>query len=423
MNNIFNNQKGFALFYVAMLVLSVIIAASMSISFLTYTQQKSFKDIVNSTQAYYAAEAGVEDALLRIKNDMNWSSPYSFNAGSASVTNTIVTDDMSGAKIITGQGEKTDKTRKVSVVYELSTTQVSFYYGAQVGDGGMEMHNNSFVKGSIFSNASVTGGFGAEIDNSIIVAGNGNKIEELEIGDNAKAYSCIDCEIGGDFTYVTGGTLDNCDIDGFVTEQSEEIQSQDLPITQEKINNWKQEAQAGEVIEGNYTLEFLSSDSLGPAKVNGNVLIQNLSLLNLTGTVWVTGDLTLKNLSMIRLDSSYGNKSGLIVIDGQIVVGNGTWLRGSGTEGSYIMLLSTNDSLQESDPAIDVGNVSIGDGIFYASNGLVRLRNGVSVKELTGYKIYLDNNAEIDYESGLENTLFSSGPGASWQLISWQEIE
>jgi Tfp pilus assembly protein PilX len=416
-----NNQKGFALFYVTILVLAIIIASGINISVLTYNQQKIFQNIVKSTQAYYAAEAGLEDALLRIENGMNLSSPYNFNVGTASVTNNI-SDESANLKIITAEADSFGRVRKIKVNYQISTQNVSFYYGAQVGEGGMEMGNNSLVKGNIYSNGSVFGG--GTIEGTIIVANNGNRIEGLNVGQDAKAHSCDSCEIGNDLTYVTGGTLSDCNVGGSILEQSEEIQSKDLPILESQINEWKQEALTGGIIEGDYIISGGTTEDLGPKKITGQLIIDNLAILNMTGTIWAVNGIRIDNGATVQMDTfSYGSLSGVLLTDGKVKIKPGTTLRGSGQLGSYLLVLS-EDSETESkvDPAIDVDN-NADTAIFYATQGLIVLRNNILTKEVTGYKIYLDNNAEILYESGLRDASFSSGPGASWKVTSWKEIE
>ena len=416
-----NNQKGFALFYVTILVLAIIIASGINISVLTYNQQKIFQNIVKSTQAYYAAEAGLEDALLRLESGINLPSSYSFNVGTASVTNNI-SDESANSKIITAEANSFDRVRKMRVNYQVSTQEVSFYYGAQVGEGGMEMGNGSLVRGNIYSNGSVFGG--GTIEGTIIVAENGNKIEGLEVGQDAKAYSCEDCEIGGDLTYVTGGTLDDCDVDGSTIEQSEEILAKDLPLSEDQINDWKQEAEAGGVSIGDYTISGKTTQNLGPKKITGTLIVDNKATLNMTGTIWALEGFKIDNGATIKLDAnSYGSLSGLMITDGKIKIKPGTYLTGTGQAGSYLLLLSTDSETESiSNPAIDVDNNS-DTAIFYTTQGLIVLRNNIQTKEVTGYKVYLDNNAEILYESGLRDASFSSGPGASWQVTSWKEIE
>jgi Tfp pilus assembly protein PilX len=416
-----NNQKGFALFYVTILVLAIIIASGINISVLTYNQQKIFQNIVKSTQAYYAAEAGLEDTLLRLENNMNLPSSYSFNVGNASVTNNI-SDESANSKIITAEANSFDRIRKMKVNYQVSTQDISFYYGAQIGEGGMEMGNGSLVKGNIYSNGSVFGG--GTIEDTVIIAGNGNKIKGLNIGKDAQSYSCEDCEIGGDLIYVTGGTIDDCDVDGSIIEQSEEIQPKDLPISESQINEWKQEAEAGGTIIGDYIVSGKTIQNLGPKKITGKLIVDNLATLNMTGTIWTLGGVRIDNGATVQLDqSSYGSLSGLMITDGKIKIKPGTYLAGTKQAGSYLLLLSTDSETESiTNPAVDVDNNS-DTAIFYTTQGLIVLRNNIQTKEVTGYKVYLDNNAEILYESGLKDTSFSSGPGASWQVTSWKEIE
>jgi hypothetical protein len=66
---------------------------------------------------------------------------------------------------------------------------------------------------------------------------------------------------------------------------------------------------------------------------------------------------------------------------------------------------------------------NVGTVIIYGSRGQVHLNNTAGAKEVTGYKIFLDNNASITYESGLANANFTSGPGGGFNIPSWKEIE
>ncbi len=58
---------------------------------------------------------------------------------------------------------------------------------------------------------------------------------------------------------------------------------------------------------------------------------------------------------------------------------------------------------------------------FYSSAGGIVLSNNISAVEITGYKVKLDNNALVQYESGLANLFFSSGPSGGWKVVSWEE--
>jgi len=426
-----NSKNGFAALYLTVLILAVILALSVSISVLTFGQQKISQNITKSSQAYYASEAGLEDALLKLVKKMSWSSPYNLKVGNATAT-VEISDVIGGTRTITSKGNFLNRIRKIQVGYAVSTQQVSFHYGAQVGEGGMSMGNNSRVKGNIYSNGSVIpagGGDKGFIDESIIVAINGNRIEGLQVGKDAKVHTCKDSTIGGTLTYVSGGSIQNCTVGGATTTRPNEIPAKDLPIPQSQIDKWKSEAEGGGMIDcvvspGECTISGKITKNLGPKKIIGDFLIDNNATLNMTGTIWVVGNLRIDNGSTIKLDlNSYGSNSGVIVVDGKIKVRPNTYLKGSGQEGSYLMLLSTNPEVSDTtNPAIDVDNNSDA-AIFYANQGLIVLRNKINAREVTGYKVFLDNNAEISYEAGLEEATFSSGPGGSWEVVSWKEIE
>ncbi len=425
-----NKDSGFAAFFVTILVLAIMLGLGFSITILVLGGQRISKNIVKSTQVYYIAEAGIEDALLRLKeNPTTPSSSYDINVGQG-VGNVDISDTIGGSRVIISQGNILERARKVQVIYAVDTSSVSFHYGAQAGDGGIEMENQSVIHGNVFSNGTIKAVTGAAtIDNSAIVAKSGNKIINLIVGtpgnvppDEARVHTCEGSVINGDLYYVSGGSS-NCTINGgSQTVIPNDIDPESMPISDSQIDNWKNEAAGGGVEFGDYTIAGGATGYLGPKKIDGNLIIENNGTLILTGNLWVNGNITINNGASIILDTNYGLTNGVVVADGKILAENGAILQGSGVEGSYLMLLTTDDSTLSADPAIYVKNNAQG-AIFYASNGMIRLRNNINIREATAYKLYLDNNAEITYESGLINSLFSSGPGGSWQIKTWSEVE
>ena len=206
-----------------------------------------------------------------------------------------------------------------------------------------------------------------------------------------------------------------------------------MPISDANIAQWKADAQAGGTISGDYNLT--SDTSLGPKEITGNLNMTSTNkTLTITGTIYVRGNIDINNGSTAKCDSSFGTNSCLILADGWIHIANNSQFQGSGTSGSYMMLLSALqcDGSSPTSPdgkacgdhygAIDLHNNAMG-AVFYATKGLAKLHNGVNVTEITAYKIDLDNNAIVSYEQGLQNANFSSGPGGSWQIKSWLETE
>jgi hypothetical protein len=155
---------------------------------------------------------------------------------------------------------------------------------------------------------------------------------------------------------------------------------------------------------------------LGPGKYVGNVTFTNNCIVKIVDPVWITGNLSLSNGVTFNLNSSYGSASGLIIVDGRTTLANTVRIRGSGSDGSYLMLLSTYDSRTNGITAIDVAN-SGNEGILYAGTGIINIANTNHLEELTAWKIILGNGVTIDYDSGLSSTLFSSGPSGAYSLI------
>lgn len=191
----------------------------------------------------------------------------------------------------------------------------------------------------------------------------------------------------------------------------------DMPISQQNIEDWKLGAVEGGTYTGNYSIND-TTVSLGPKKITGDLTIGNNATLNMTGTLWVQGNVNLSNNSSIRLVSSYGSTGGVIIVDGTVTLANNALFWGSGTSGSYVMVLSTSSS----DSAITVGN-NAGAVVLYAANGTVNVSNNAGAREITGYKINLSNNAVVVYDSGLANANFTNGPSGSWTVQSWRETQ
>ena len=279
------------------------------------------------------------------------------------------------------------------------------------------MGSGSEIRGNVFSNGSVDGS--GTVTDSIVVARNGNKIDGLIVGRDANVHTCKDSTIGGTLTYVSGGSLQNCTAGATVDGGPNEIQPKDFPITQTMINNWKSDAEAGGIIVGDLTVD--TDRSLGPVKILGNLLVKGAKL-TMTGTIWAMGTFDTGNNVEVKLDASYGDLSGVLMADGNVKIRNNAVLEGTSSPSSYLLIISNSLSLSEVSAAIDVKNNALGS-ILFSPNGLMVIHNNVALIEATAYKLLLQNNAAINYEIGLENLNFTSGPAGGWQVTSWKEVE
>ena len=405
-----SNQRGFVISIITFFVLIIMMSVAISMAVLIAYQQKGSTNAVKSTQSYYAAEAGSEDALLRSRNSPQMSSlSYSISVNGA-VANVTIPNIIGGSRNITSQGNNNGIIKNIQTVYSIDSEKVSFYYGVNVGAGGLVMGNGSEVIGNVFSNGNISGT--GTIDNNAIVSGNGHSIQGVYVKGDALSYSCLSPASVRNLTYVTGGAH-TCTVRGTTSSQSNEISTESLPISQSQIDAWKSEATAGGT-SGSITIS--GTQSLGPKKINGNLTLNNNATLKITGTIYVTGQITPGNNSTMKLDASYGSLGGIILSDGKIDMQNNATASGSGQAGSYLLVLSTNSA----NDAINLNN-NVGGAIFYTSSGTVNLNDNVQVKEVTGYRVELQNNAKIVYDSGLANILFTDGPGASWKVTSWGE--
>lgn len=186
-----------------------------------------------------------------------------------------------------------------------------------------------------------------------------------------------------------------------------------FPISDANIQAWKLEASSFGVIGVNISG---CNMNLGPGEITGSVAIGNSCRVTVKTPIWIKGALSAGNSTKFILDSSFGPSSGVIIVDGRVSLGNGNDLLGSGTEGSFLMLLSTYNTSAFGGEAIETGNSSI-SGILYAPYGSIELSNGTSFKELTAWKVELGNNAVLNYQTGLASAFFSSGPSGSFSLV------
>lgn len=193
-----------------------------------------------------------------------------------------------------------------------------------------------------------------------------------------------------------------------------------MPISDGLIAGWKDDAAAGGTLTGNQTVS--QNTMLGPKKINGNLTVGNGVTLTLTGSIYVTGDIIFDNNSETILDSAYSSTSGIIISDGNMTMNNGSIFSGTGAAGSYILLVSTkNDTLNA---AVDVRNSNV-SAILYAPYGIIDIHNNASLKEMSAWKIHANNRVTLNYESGLSEVLFSSGPSGGWSKLKgwWQIVE
>lgn len=247
----------------------------------------------------------------------------------------------------------------------------------------------------------------------LIAGSSGSQWNQLHIGTvsgSAQAHTVNYTNATGNI-YCQSGTGNNKSC----TTQTDPVYIAS-PISDANIDQWKTDALAGGTMNGDYTVPN-GGASLGPKKIVGNLTVSSGRTLTVTGTLWVTGKVTLNGGGTMQLSPSYGSNDGVIISDGELEINGGGNATGSGAAGSYIMLLSTKTG----------GAASVNGGagavIVATPYGTLDISGGASLKEATGYRITIGGGSNVTYESGLSDMNFSSGPSGSWGISSWKEVE
>ncbi|PIR58154.1 MAG: hypothetical protein COU71_00170 [Parcubacteria group bacterium CG10_big_fil_rev_8_21_14_0_10_38_31] len=291
-----------------------------------------------------------------------------------------------------------------------------------------------------------------DFDYKIWFGVDGNNINGLTVYGDVHANSITNTKICGDayyktidassLTFLNNPTSPTCPLPltlgtGFPASIDPAVET--MPISHGNILAWKQDALAGGAYSDPAHCNPTNGAILGPGKFTCDLIIDNGVEVIINGPIWVEGDIILNNNVVMELDPSFGSMSSVIIADypadttlkGKIRTKNNISICGSAgynsgvgecnpSGGSYLMLLSTY-----SDPggeAISIEN-NVDGGIFYASSGEADIENNSMVKEVIAYKLELENNVTVIYESGLADLNFSAGPSGAWDIVNWREVE
>jgi len=195
--------------FTAFFVLIIMTGLALSINLLMLYRQRASTNSLKALQAYYVAESGIEDGLLKLNTNL-FSPPFNYNMTINSVTvNVSVSSILQGERTIISQATNDNIVKTIQANFGIDKSKISFYYGVQVGAGGLQMSNGTDVLGNVFSNGSITGsGNGTSqsaIANDVIIATNGNSIDGVYVGGDTTVYSCTGSTSVDDLTYVVGG--------------------------------------------------------------------------------------------------------------------------------------------------------------------------------------------------------------------------
>ncbi|MDO8555270.1 MAG: hypothetical protein Q7R75_01765 [bacterium] len=385
------------------------------------------RNLLASKQSYSTAESGSEDIIYRIINGKNYSTTESISLNGSFATTTIT--NVSNNIEIQSDADTKEDVRKIKVVLKTGEG-ASFHYGVQVGAGGLVMENNSYVTGNVYSNGHITGANNNIIKGDVVSAGSLGLLNSAHATGTAYSNIITNSIIDKDAYYqsISGST-----VLGTLHPGSSDQPLQDLPISEELIQEWETAAASSAIISSPCPYEISSTVTMESAKINCNLRIKGNAIVTIAGPIWVTGNIAIEDNAIIKVAAALGKKSVAIIADNpanrtsgsKISIENNAFFQNSGQSGSYILLLSQNNSSETGgeNKAIEIENNANGDLLLYAGHGEILLKNNVNLREVTAYKIHLINNANVIYETGLASALFESGPSSSFGINSWYETE
>ncbi len=199
-----------------------------------------------------------------------------------------------------------------------------------------------------------------------------------------------------------------------------------MPVSEANIDQWKAEAVLGGTHSGNFSVDW-DGDILGPRKITGNLTVNGGGTLMITGTVWVQGNIIVSGGGKVKISPSLGAKSAIILTSGYASIDGGAQFEGSGTAGSYPIVVSTSVCPNTTSCATNNSAIYLSGGagavVLVAPNGKVNVNGGSGARSISGNSIYISGGGTVTYETGLANLSFSSGPSGGWSISGWRELE
>ncbi|MDD5039797.1 MAG: hypothetical protein PHY34_01475 [Patescibacteria group bacterium] len=169
--NTTTEQRGISLFSV-IVFLSIILLLSLSLISYAMFNRSTVQLKYLTAQSLNVAEAGIDKALWCLNNPTLCATPYlgettDFGPGQFATTITTIGDGYIVESTGTVQGKQ--KKLKVTISQEQTESNASFFYGVQVGIGGVHLSQNAYIDGNVYANGSAIGENNSYITGDVIL--------------------------------------------------------------------------------------------------------------------------------------------------------------------------------------------------------------------------------------------------------------
>ncbi len=383
---------------------------------------------VNKVQLFVKKVGTPNNATVKIVNDVNGNPGTIIYATGTLFESQILTETYCWANAIFAANPLLDADTTYWLVVDASTSSSKYYITAVTGDQYANGLGKIGQQGGTWNNTTPSaldyyfkiylGGY-----TGLIAGSSNSEWNQFNVGTenngSAQAYTVKYTKANGDI-YCKYGISNNksctwtADYPGYIP----------YPILDANIEKWENDATLGGTYSGTYNTPNYGTSKIGPKMITGDLIVDGSHTLYLTGTVYVKGNVEVSGSAKIVLDASYGNNSGIIVTDGWLNLGGSGQLNGTGQQGSYILFVTNSscDATYCGHNAIDISG-SAGSVVLNAQKGTIGFTGSAKAKEAIGHKLVLSGSTEVNYESGLANLNFSSGPTGGWEVGTWKETE
>jgi hypothetical protein len=259
-----------------------------------------------------------------------------------------------------------------------------------------------------------------------------SQIIDMKVTGIAKADTITTSKITGDAYYqtISGSTVTGTSYPGSPTPPYVA-----LPLSSSTINQWKTDAASGGTITGNCGDAGVAGCNTFPLEIGPQKIVGDLSVdgtITVNGTLYVTGNISFSGAETIKCAVAFLGNSCVIIADGTIDVDNGSILDGSGSPGSFLMMLSTKKGCLGSggsgcttnDSAIAVKN-NVDGALFYTTDSLIDISNNAILTAVVGYMLQMQNGTTINYDASLVNLSFAPSATTTtgaWNVTRWNEF-
>lgn len=439
--------KGQASLVMILLIGFVAITSAIASSSLSVSNVLIEETIHTSDQAWYAAWAGIDEMLYRLRSRQSFVPGYQVDldlGNGATASATIEGDNIQ--KTVKSSGFVAGIIKNIEVKVASSSSETSFLYAILAGVGGIDMEGQTVIKGSnnasgnIYSNGAVrgkstsSGNSGSRVLGSIWAVDYIGGLDSPTTGgvyvqENAWANALSACRVTGDTR--ASAPPSNCPYSGSFTLSSAPPA---IPLAGVDAEYWKNLAQDGGTWSGNCIIDGSSLDCtsgtklLGNIKIDGDVTVPSATNLTITGPVWITGDFIIGSNNIFYTAEAVEKNSVVVVVSsptepavfGQIATSsNVSFLRNS--QGAGLIFISENTSDQcGSSPAIETSS-NTATVVFVAMSGCVHIKSNSILSGILAKRIYVENNATIEFDPSMARAIVEPDSGG-WAVLSVKEF-